>query len=73
MNPTYQHFTNLADANAYIAAQTALMALPPDGVTQVWTVPITLADGTYVVLAYNDATAVVWDPSWMLPTPTPAL
>jgi len=65
----YQHFADLTDAQAYCAAQTALMNLPNTGVTQVWAVPQILADGSYVVPAYQDATAIPWQTSWVLPTP----
>lgn len=66
---TYQHFTDIGAAQAYCDAQTALMNLPSSGVTQVWAVPQILADDSYVVPAYQDATAVPWQASWVLPTP----
>jgi hypothetical protein len=64
MPPTYQHFTTLDAANAYIAAQTALMNLPAGGVTTSWTAPILLTDGNYAVQAYQDAAAIPWQSSW---------
>jgi hypothetical protein len=64
---TYQKFANLPDATAYVAQQTALMNLPVGGVTTQWAEPILLADGSYVVQAYQDANAVPWDAAWTLP------
>lgn len=69
---TWRHFADLASANAYCDAQTALLDLPPGGETQRWADPTALADGSYVVPAYRDATAVPWDASWVLPTPSDA-
>jgi hypothetical protein len=66
----YRHFANLADAEAYNASQFALMNVPPDSTTTSWADPILLADGSYVMPAYEDATAVPWDPSWVVPAPS---
>lgn len=60
----YRQFTTQAQAQTYCDQQTALMELPADGETQVWADPVLLADGSYVVPAYEDASAVVWDLSW---------
>ncbi len=66
----YRRFTTLLDAQNYCDAQTALMRLPDGDVTTTWAVPQELGDGSFVVPAYQDATAVPWDPAWVLPTPT---
>jgi len=63
----WQHFTALADAQAYCDAQTALMNLPAGGVTQVWATPILLSDGSYVVPEYVHTTGVEWQANWTLP------
>lgn len=64
----WRHFTGstaLTDAQTYCAEQTALMQLPPDQVTMAWADPMPLTDGTYVVPAYQDDTAVDWNSGWV--------
>jgi hypothetical protein len=68
---TYQQFNDLTDAQNYANAQTALVALPPGGITVVWSTPILLADGTYVVRSYSDDTAIAWQSTWEIPQPPP--
>ena len=58
--------TALSDAQAYCDQQTALMKLPSSGVTTAWAVPMELMDGSYVVPAYEDSTAVPWNAAWTL-------
>lgn len=69
MPQTYQHFATQAAAIAYAEAQTALMKLPPGGATVAWADPILLTDGSYAVLAYQDAAATPWQASWAPPVP----
>jgi len=67
---TYQHFagsTAEADAQTYCTAQTALMNLPPGGVTTAWAIPIALADGSYVVPEYVHTMGIEWQADWTLP------
>lgn len=72
MAQLWRHFTAQADAEIYCDQQTALMSLPPGGVTQRWAEPMRLTDGSYVVPAYQDNTAVPWDSGWVLAPPPPA-
>jgi hypothetical protein len=65
--PTYRQFPDLASAQTYADQQTALANLPAGGVTIHWSQPILLADGTYVVQCFSDASAVAWKPTWKLP------
>ena len=65
----YRQFQFLTDAQFYCNAQTVLMNLPVGGVTIQWATPIPLADGSYVVPAYQDDTAISWQSNWQLPTP----
>ena len=63
---TFQQFSTLADAQMYAQAQTVLANLPPGDVTTQWSQPLRLADGTYVVQCFSDATAVVWQAGWTI-------
>jgi len=65
----YKQFSSLIDAQSYCDAQTALMNLKPGYITTRWADPILLTDGTYVVPAYQDDTAISWQSTWILPNP----
>jgi hypothetical protein len=65
--PTYRQFNDLASAQTYADQQTALANLPAGEVTTRWSDPILLADGTYVVQCFSDASAVAWKSTWKLP------
>jgi len=63
----WRRFSAQADAELYCDAQTTLMGLPPNGVTQRWAVPMLLTDGSYVVPEYVHTTGVEWQANWTLP------
>lgn len=66
----FRQFPTLSAAQAYCDAQTVLAALPPAGVTQDWSQPVQLADGTYVAQAFSDPGAEPWRTDWVLPSVT---
>jgi hypothetical protein len=66
---TFKRFTTLASAQEYCDAQTALMDLPEDGVTQAWAQPLPLVDGSFVVPAYQDDDAQDWCEDWIISDP----
>ncbi len=64
----WRHFTGAsaeADAQIYCNEQTVLMQLPPEQTTTAWATPMLLTDGSYVVPAYQDDTAVEWSSAWI--------
>jgi hypothetical protein len=62
----WRRFPTFDLAQEYCDQQTALMRLPDGDVTDRWAIPQELTDGSFVVPAYQDATAIAWDASWVL-------
>jgi len=66
MNPLYRQFSTLSDAEAYCDSLLAQQPLP-GGVTNAWSAPVAMIDGTYTVIVPNnftDALAVTWQSGW---------
>ena len=70
MNENWRHFSDQPSAQIYSDSQNSLFSEinpPSDLFTNLWSNPVQLQDGSWVVQSFKDNTAVQWNPEWQLP------
>lgn len=67
MTTLWRQFTTKSDCQTWCDQQTLAANLPPSQVTQKWSEPFQLADGSWVAISFNDPAASEWKANWQWP------